>query len=221
MGVDKAELRLGGRTLLELAIEKLHPVSAEVVVVGNRVALPKGVRGIADRFEACGPLGGIEAALRDLGERLGEQEAEWAAFLPVDMPLLPAGLFQELVRDWLDRKTRPTVATVNADGRLQPLVSLVHQAVLPYTQRALAAGEFKVRPVLEQAAAELASGEANGRCGMERTELQVEELRGGFGGWRPTAAEWHARSQWFANLNTPEEFRVAREGERSPAGGTQ
>ena len=216
MGVDKAGLRIGGRTLLDLAVEKLRRVSAAVVVVGMRVDAPAGVRVIADQVAECGPAGGIEAALRDLAAVQDEVDddqdgAEWAAFLPVDMPLLPGGLFEELVRIWLGRDPAPAVAMVRADGAMQPLVSLVHRSVLPHVQRAVAAGEFKVRPMLEGAAAELPTSDAGEPWGVERTELQVDTLQGGFGEWYPTPAEWDLRQQWFGNLNTREEFRAAQE----------
>lgn len=204
MGQDKAAMRLGGATLLELAVAKLRPVCQEVVVVGPGV---EGVRSILDAHPGCGPVGGIEAALADCC-------GDWAAFLPVDMPLLPGGLLRAMVGVWRrDAGEGARVCFAVTEGRVQPLISMVHRAVLPWIRGALERGEFRVRPVLERAAAELAD-EIGGRAEglLLRTEVRVEGRGARIGGevvWRATAAEWAARELWFSNLNTPEEFGEA------------
>lgn len=211
MGEDKAGLRLGGQTLLERAIATLAAVTEQVTVAGVRGGLPKGVRGIGDGIPGCGPMGGIEASLRDCRERGGE----WAVFLPVDMPLLPAGLLGALVPVWLD-DAEARVGWAEVEGRAQPLVSAVHVEVLADFEAALGRGEFKLQPALRAAAARLA---AEREVGFERvlrslavTWEDAGEVRAGGEalGWRPTATEWSLRGQWFANGNTPEEFAVIK-----------
>lgn len=195
MGVDKAELELGGRTLLEIAVGKLRGICGEVVVIGPRRDLPPGVRRIDDLHGGCGPIGGMEAALRDLGS------AAAAVFLPVDMPLLPAGLFSGLVEAWLSSAAAAAFALV--DGRAQPLVSLLRAAALPEIERTLERGERKVRPVLERAG-------AGGPGGITvPTPISTLERRSVWPGWLPSDDEWSVRELWFANLNTPEEFARA------------
>src|SRR3954464_13510045 len=61
MGEDKAFLRLGGKTLLELAQELVSGVCGSVFVVGDRARF--GPKAIQDIFPDSGPLGGIHAAL--------------------------------------------------------------------------------------------------------------------------------------------------------------
>lgn len=208
MGVDKAELRLAGQTLLELAVAKLHRVCGEVVVVGERAEVPSGVRVIPDLHPGCGPLGGVEAALRDLHDVRGEHPAEWAAFLPVDMPFVPGGLFEDLLTEWVERgQTGVRVTMVEVDGHVQPLVSLVHRTVLPSVEASIARGEYKVRPMLELAARDLP--QLGDIAALWKSDLFVEALAAGRGGWRPSPDEWRARSLWFSNLNTPAEFRQA------------
>ena len=189
MGVDKAELRVGGRSLLEVAIGTLRSFCAEVVVVGEREAVPAGVRVIADVHRGCGPLGGIEAGLRDAGEAA-------AVFLPVDMPFVPAELLRRMVARWESSGCAVCFAVV--DGRTQPLVSLMRPSVLPEVEAALRRGEYKVGRVLEGAA-----GEAL------RTEIATTAREGVWPVWVPGDAEWAERELWFANLNTPEEFAAA------------
>lgn len=198
MGSDKAEMRLGGLTLLEIAVGKLRRICAEVVVVGQRECVPAGVRMIPDVRPGCGPLGGIEAALRDVGGRR-------AMFLPVDMPFVPAQLLEKIAGEWIGSEARVCLAVV--DGRVQPLVSLLRPEVLEAVRDALARGEYRVRPVLEMAAK--AGDFGRGERGLVRTEISTLERDSVWPGWRPSDGEWAARELWFANLNTPGEFGSA------------
>ena len=213
MGTDKAEVIFRGQTMLEIAVRSMAEVCAEVVVIGERARVPAGVRSIPDTSPGCGPMGGIEAALRDC-QRVS---AEFAVFLPVDMPLLPAGLLRALISLWRQSSTA-RIAVVVADGRLQPLVSLIHADVLPTLQAALARGDYKLQPSLRAAAGRLAEGL---RVAEDAVFLQtvvefgdrvVLTADGAALPWRPSDLEWNTRAAWFANLNTPEELRDA-EGE--------
>lgn len=218
MGQDKAAMRLGDATLLEVAVRKLRRVCGEVVVIGSG---PDGGadRVVADRHLGCGPMGGIEAAL-------GDVRGEWAMFLPVDMPLLPAGLVEALGSAWsmaVASGVRATMAV--ADGVPQPLVSLLHRGALATVEAAIAQGQYKVRPVLEEVAGLVAA--AQGVPLPEatyRTEIRIELGAAGNDScgpgvvrvgdqtvWQPSAAEWRFRHLWFSNLNTPEEFAGAQQ----------
>lgn len=190
MGENKSEMRLSGSTLLEIAVQKLRRVCREVVVVGEHA--PTGVRVIRDLRPGCGPMGGIEAALRDI-------DRGSAAFLPVDMPFVPAELLERLVGEGV--RCDAKIGLLVADGRVQPLVSLVRWDALSEVAAALEAGEYKVRPVLERA------GRAAG--GAVLLEIATRERRSVWPGWNPGDADWRMRELWFANLNTPEEFACA------------
>lgn len=214
MGQDKSAMRLGGVTLLEEAVGKLRRLCAEVVVIGGP-AHGGADRLVADRHPGCGPIGGLEAALADSG-------GEWAMFLPVDMPLLPAGLVGALGAAW--QRGMPNglrVGMAVAGGVTQPLVSIVHRKALAAIQAAIGAGRYKVRPVLEEAASSLAIRGSPGRIALSRTEIVVGDAETHPGlplvrvgdeiVWRPSAAEWRSRHLWFSNLNTPEEFAEAEQ----------
>ena len=154
-------LEQDGKTLLARAVETLRSVRelqssngrVEVTICGEREALEGADRAIIDRYPACGPLGGIEAALNDLATR---EDADWALFIPVDMPLLSDGLLGRLLATW----TTETINTqhvkaclVEAEGTPQPLVSLIHRSVLGLAREALDSGRYKVVPVLQSAGA--------------------------------------------------------------------
>ena len=208
MGQDKAALQLGGATLLELAVRKLQPVCDEVVVVGPGLA---GVRNLADDFPGCGPLGGIEAALAD-------GRGEWAAFLPVDMPLLPVGLLRALFGVWARYADGGAlVCFAVTEDRAQPLVSIVRRAALPFVREALKHGQLRVRFVLESAAEQIAQKtDVPIDAALRRTEVRIrrdgnarEVTIDGAAVWQASPAEWAARELWFSNLNTPGEFAAA------------
>lgn len=157
-------------------------------------------------------MGGIEAALRDCRQA----SATYGVFLPTDMPLLPTGLLRALVSQW-GQSDSVRIAAVVADGRLQPLVSLIHVDVLPTLHAALARGDHKLQPALRTAAGELAAGL---RLAEDSVFLQtflefgdrVVLTAGHELPWSPSAVEWESRAAWFANLNTPSELREAQPG---------
>jgi molybdenum cofactor guanylyltransferase len=141
MGQDKALLPVGGRSMLEVALDKLRalPLAAPPRVAGGRSdAIP-------DLHPGCGPLSGIEAALAASTRPLN-------VFLPVDMPLLPARFLI-----WMLRRARITraMATVpRIGGRPQPLCAVYQQPLLKTITASLVAGNYKVMPVVCAAAAE-------------------------------------------------------------------
>jgi molybdenum cofactor guanylyltransferase len=215
MGRDKAMLTLGGRTLLARAVQTLRNVASEVVLLGDRPELEGADRAIADLHPGCGPLGGMETALRDLTSRPG---AEWACFLPVDMPFLPAGLYAAMLRYWLTAAASGArIGYVRVDGVAQPLVSLIHGSALPCLEVALEDGRLKVAPALEEAAKGLASkpapslqsGRAEARTiafTLGQTNRPIEQCVDADLDWSPSPEELAVRQLWFANLNTPQEF---------------
>src|ERR1043166_3117140 len=63
MGRDKAFLQLGGRTMLDRAIELANTVAPIGRIVAPQEKFLTIARTIEDVFLDCGPLGGIHAAL--------------------------------------------------------------------------------------------------------------------------------------------------------------
>jgi molybdopterin-guanine dinucleotide biosynthesis protein A len=94
----------------------------------------------------------------------------------------------------------------------QPALCLLHQEVAPFVSAAMERSTFKLFPVLMDAAKKLAALQ-----GVGLNELFLNREWSGDaamfddGGmdWTPTEAQWEGRHLWFANLNTPEDFRAA------------
>ena len=64
MGRDKALLELAGKPLVLHAVTKLRRVCAEVSVLSDNPELARYAPLVRDLHAGCGPMGGIEAALR-------------------------------------------------------------------------------------------------------------------------------------------------------------
>jgi molybdopterin-guanine dinucleotide biosynthesis protein A len=187
MGQDKALLQVAGVSLLEHALDKLRALGAFATprIVGARPDLSSYAPVVPDLHPGCGPLSGIEAALAATTQPLN-------LFLPVDLPLLPAGLL-----GWMLRRAEITgaLATVpRVNGRPQPLCAVYHRDLLAGVTASLAAGNYKVMPVV-MAAAQSRAGEID--------VFDVELLAS-------TYPEMHRFSslplyRWFYNCNTPED----------------
>jgi len=219
MGQDKAMLPLAGRTLLGRAVDTLRAVpllrddqgQVTITVVGDRQSLEGADRAIPDLHPLCGPLGGMEAALADLEH---SRLADWAFFIPVDMPFLPAPLLAALLAEWTTAASRgKAVCHVLADDRPQPLVSLLHRALHPFIAQALTEGRYKVTPVLQSAAALLASQDAGGILSLQsrvhHTSILQREPPGYPPAWALSEIQQRSHLRWFTNLNTADDVLEA------------
>lgn len=224
MGTDKAMLTLhgekDGETFLSHAVRTLRTIADQVVLVGDRQHLEGADRAIPDLHPNCGPLGGIEAALRDASSN----HQDWACFLPVDMPLSPPTLYAALIQHWLAlAPSGLRIGMVQVDDSPQPLVSVIHISTLPYIADALSRGRHKVTPVLQEAA-ESFSPLTSPAVGSGSNALEMilfataspasEPLLGTsnhYVNWKPSPQEESNRHLWFQNLNTPEDLRAARD----------
>jgi molybdopterin-guanine dinucleotide biosynthesis protein A len=202
MGRNKALLELAGKPLILRAVEKLRLVCDEVSILGNRKELEVYAPLVRDLHEGCGPLGGIEAAL-------AHSTKPWNLFMAVDMPFLPVGFLNSWVRSVVE-KERARVALFTVDGRPQPALCLVHEEVAPFVNGAVMRGEFKLFPVLMEAANAVAVLQG-ARLDEVFLNLPWNGETADFGGerWTPGEGQRGATHLWFANLNTPEEFAAA------------
>lgn len=188
MGQDKALLRLGGRSMVEIAVEKLREFCAEVWIAGSREDLSGYAPVVKDLRADCGPVAGIEAGLRATTE-------DWAMFVPVDVPLVPAELLRRWAAAVMERGARASYLRSGAE--VHPAVCMVHRTCLPLFSAALDSGEYTLSRILGSIGDDL---------------------------WIADAAEFAAgeasSAGWFSNLNTPEDLArvdaiLNREGQRA------
>ena len=150
MGSDKAMLSWRGRPLIERQLEVLREVGVDEVRVSG--ARPD-YAGIADPVAQAGPLGGLAGVAQALADEVD------LLVIPVDMPLLQAGLLRRLrdeqprarslsfvahvlpLRLRLDERSRQALAELMSrdDPRQRSLRAL--QAAVGHQELALAATE--------------------------------------------------------------------------------
>jgi molybdopterin-guanine dinucleotide biosynthesis protein A len=192
MGQDKALLSPAGRSLLDLALDKLRrlPLAGAPRIAAARSDLSAHAAVIADLHPGCGPLSGIEAALAASTQPLN-------VFLPVDIPLLPP---QFLL--WMLERAAITGALVTVprfNGRPQPLCAVYHRDLLGHIAASLGAGEHKVMPAVTAAA-----GPPAHHIDIFDVEL-VASAHAQMRAFSPLPLYW-----WFHNCNTPEDMAGVR-----------
>jgi molybdopterin-guanine dinucleotide biosynthesis protein A len=189
MGQDKASLLLAGRSLLEIALDKLRvlPLAVPPRIVRSDLSSQAAV--IADLQPGCGPLAGIEAALAASARPLN-------VFLPVDIPLLPAHFLL-----WMLQRAETTGAVMTVprvNGWPQPLCAVYQRDLLGPITASLRAGDYKVMPVVTAAAR--AHSSSIDIFDVELVSSANSEL---------LALSPLPPHRWFHNCNTPEDMAGA------------
>jgi len=127
---NKVLANLGGRSLLEIAVEKMSPQVDSLVINGDPAVC--GEQALADRIEGFqGPLMGLYTAL--LSEQLSR--ADYLMMVPCDGPFLPDNLVAELYQQIVQADA--DIACVRYQGFAQPTFSLWHKRALPDIEQAL------------------------------------------------------------------------------------
>jgi molybdopterin-guanine dinucleotide biosynthesis protein A len=142
MGRDKALVELDGETLLVRALAKWRDFGPLQLSVGGaeRTALAwSGVPAVVDVYPRRGPLGGLHAGLAVC-------RTELLLLVAVDSPFVT----QTLAEGLLNSLGGADACVYTLNGRPQPLFGLYRTRCLPTAQALLAAGENKMRLLLEQ-----------------------------------------------------------------------
>jgi molybdenum cofactor guanylyltransferase len=135
MGRDKAFLELGGRTLLDRAMELANAVSPSVRIVASQEKFLTIARTIEDVFPDCGPLGGIHTALASTTTELN-------LVLAVDSPFIKADFLTYMIAQATQVSALVTVP--EAGKRLQPLCAVYRRDFRDVAERALKKKKNKI-----------------------------------------------------------------------------
>jgi molybdopterin-guanine dinucleotide biosynthesis protein A len=192
------------QTLLQHSIGRLQPVCSSVAICANRDDLPFAGTILPDALPGSGPLGGIVAALE-------HSNTDWNLMLAVDLPFLSVEVLHALVATAclaaaVDASRPPLVCFVpQVDGLPQPLCGLYHRALAPRLRQSLEAGKFKVMAALEEACDVVASSEYQSPRPRFRIDLWDAAA------FAATLPGGPNPSEWFLNINTPEDWLQARQ----------
>ncbi len=145
MGQDKAEIALGGRALLDRAIEVLGTVCDEVLLATGSAPryVERGHGIVLDRAPDLGPLAALEVALTTARH-------ERVLVLAVDMPAVDAELL-ELLFEQAERDDCDALALGSPNG-VEPLCAVYHVRIAPAVRAALDAGERRMTAPFTRAA---------------------------------------------------------------------
>ena len=148
-GRNKAFLELDGQPLIEIVIERVAQVCAEVLVVAGDTApyAGLGVPVVADRFPGVGVLGGLHAGLEAAAYDL-------ALAVGCDMPFLNPDLLRAFAR-WAEgfdavvlRYESPLSSPPQAGGieggYIEPLHAAYRRTCLPAMEAVIRAGKRRI-----------------------------------------------------------------------------
>jgi molybdopterin-guanine dinucleotide biosynthesis protein A len=137
-GADKGALVVDGAPIRDRQLAMLSAVQDvdDVLMVGGEAH--GDARAIRDRFEGCGPLGGIHAALLDARH-------DTVLVLACDMPYVTAPLATHL----LGLAAEAALVLPRVDDRYHPLCAVYRRACAEPIARRLAARQLKIVDLVE------------------------------------------------------------------------
>ena len=156
MGEDKANLIYEGETFLKRIIRRLSEQAEDAKILVDEILLSvrdesqagqlketEQVHIVFDHYFDCGPLAGMEAALR-------ECRNEFVFVTSCDMPFVDAVLLQELFERWVEVDETDAVIPIGQDGRKYGLCGLYKKDLYPHVKECLESSIYKVRLLLER-----------------------------------------------------------------------
>ncbi|MDQ2926119.1 MAG: molybdenum cofactor guanylyltransferase [Acidobacteriota bacterium] len=189
MGADKALLEFRGRPMVEIAVEKLRNFCVTVSIAGNRQDLDAFAPVVREMRLDAGPAAGIEAGLE-------ASEQKWAVFIPVDVPLVPAGLLRRWVEESLAVENGGFWGSyLVLEGRPQPAFCLLRREALGVIVRELEGGERRLSKIFFALNAEFGEGSVV-KQDVARFAPRAESAK-------------HTMEYWFSNVNTRQELAEA------------
>ena len=150
MGTPKAELKIAGRRLIDIAIDLLHPFVHALALVGHYASAlqlqgagphkGKSIVRLEDDPATTGPLAGIAALFSH------QPDADWLV-IPCDMPALtPQSI------DWLLTAARgsatPTVGVLPGSPEPEPFPAVLPSTCAPACRAHIATGNRSLRSAL-------------------------------------------------------------------------
>jgi molybdopterin-guanine dinucleotide biosynthesis protein A len=176
MGRDKAQILVGGETLLARALRLAQAVTPTVAIVGSRELYGSLAPVVEDVFPGQGPLAGIHAALR-------ASHTDLNLVLAVDTPLLAPEFLLYLVRRAGESDAAVTVPRTRESGHdyLHSLCAVYRRSFADLAQTALQAGRNKIDALFDDTSTlviEAAEIERQGfDCAMFRNLNAPEDLK--------------------------------------------
>lgn len=128
MGRNKALLKVGDKTIIEIINEVVEKIFTNIIVVSNEPDqysfLNKKV--VSDIYPGRGPISGIHTGLI-------ESSTERNFFISCDLPLVPAGIIEYII----NYSTNKPITIPTAGNYLQTLCAVYDKSCLPVIEHRL------------------------------------------------------------------------------------
>lgn len=141
-GADKARALIDGQPMILHLARLLETIATTVTVVADKADKYADLEltGIADLACGCGPMGGLEAALKHLNA-----ERDWLLLISCDLVIVKPAWIEALLEA---RRPSARAVSFRPDG-WQPLLALYHRDLLPTVEAHLQSGELAMRALLD------------------------------------------------------------------------
>ena len=133
MGENKAELKLGDQTLLEIQVQKLKNLGSDDIMISGYQSNLEGTRVVEDIYTGKGPLGGVHACLKAAKKTA-------CLVISVDSPLLS----EEMLKGLVEAHEGPATV-LSHDGMIEPLIAVYDAALAPRAEEKILNDDFAVR----------------------------------------------------------------------------
>lgn len=141
LGMDKGLVRYRNKSLINIAIERFRALCDTVLISSNSDAYNDlGYPVIKDVVNDCGPMMGIYSCLR-------KSATPVSLVASVDTPLVPAGLYRELIHIKDDAQV---VVPSPGQGKYEPVIGLYEYSVLEQMEKLFARKNYTLPDLYKQ-----------------------------------------------------------------------
>ncbi|MEA3317930.1 MAG: molybdenum cofactor guanylyltransferase [Bacteroidota bacterium] len=140
MGKNKALIKFKGKTIIEDIVDKLVPVSKEIIISASDDSYNfLDLQTVRDEIPECGPLGGMYSCMKFAKEN---------AFLVVscDLPFISNALLEYMISQI---NNYDAIIPIDSNGRYQPLCACYNKSCLADIQISMQRGEYKIMKAIE------------------------------------------------------------------------
>lgn len=180
MGRPKADLDLGGDSLIKRVIDSVKPLCQEIIIVTNKPTdfLELNFKTVRDLVPGQGPLGGLATGLF-------YSRSRWTLAVACDLPFLNENVLIKLVETAMAAKRGPRAIVPRTEAGWQPLVAAYSRECIGPARDLLSRGGKKLDDLRNN--------------GVIWVDLPEAEIRGA-----------DPELVGFTNINTPDELEQAR-----------
>ena len=138
MGTDKGLIPFRGKTIIEQIIDKLKPLTENIVIISNNPDYKTfGYEVIPDIIKDIGPAGGIHTALTHYTTDLN-------FIVSCDMPFITTEAAQLIINLPSDAQ----IIVPEHEGKIEPLFGLYHKSCLPQWDALIRQGFLKLQEMI-------------------------------------------------------------------------